>query len=372
MVIAINTRTISGDNATGRAWINLCCRVASDHPSHRFLFITAGENILLNKSKNTELLTVNQQSNNPILWKLWYNYRLPTLMRKSGVDVLLSFDGVAAGRTTIPQCLLVNDLQYLQPGGSAVKQYNGYIKTNFRSFLHKARRVIVAAESGELQLRETFEVTAEKITVLIPGAHAGYVPLKWEQREQVKEKYSKGHEYFLFSSLDGDQEQLINLLKAFSLFKKRQKSNMQLVIATADAKSRTVFSGSVRTYKFRSDVILLDDCSETEWQQVTAAAWCNIQLSCSVAAVCNQLNALQCAVPVIATDAAPAKEILGEAALYTAAASPPSIAEQLMLVYKDENKRNALLAKGLTQVNGYKEEKAAATLWQNLLVAAGK
>ena len=55
--------------------------------------------------------------------------------------------------------------------------------------------------------------------------------MDWEEKELIKEKYADGKAYFLFSGDINQRSNLINLLKAFSFFKKRQKSNMLLLIA---------------------------------------------------------------------------------------------------------------------------------------------
>ena len=56
-------------------------------------------------------------------------------------------------------------------------------------------------------------------------------PFTWTEKESWKDSFTEGREYFLYVGSVHPRKNLINLLKAFSGFKKRQKTNMQLVIA---------------------------------------------------------------------------------------------------------------------------------------------
>ena len=68
-----------------------------------------------------------------------------------------------------------------------------------------------------------------KLHVINPGIDEIFKPLDWEEKEIIREKYAEGKAYFLFSGDINRRSNLINLLKAFSFFKKRQKSNMMLL-----------------------------------------------------------------------------------------------------------------------------------------------
>ena len=51
---------------------------------------------------------------------------------------------------------------------------------------------------------------------------------------------------------------LLNLLKAFSVFKKRQKSNWKLVLTGNLRQYDKKFLEDLRTYKYRDDVVMAD------------------------------------------------------------------------------------------------------------------
>ena len=343
-------------------------RIASGHREYEFIFILEKKFDEQKAGlKNIKQIVLPQQSNNPLLWKLWYNYKLPAVLKKYKADILITADGVCSLRTKLPQCLLVNDFACLSHPEWYSKKYNRFIKTNTPAFLQKAKSIIAFSNVLKEEIQQQYKIDEKKIAVLYPGANRNYQPVNTEEKEQVKEKYTEGKEYFLFSGAIHPRSNLINLLKAFSLFKKRQKSNMQLIIASDTVSEDKTFLGSLQLYKFRNEIKLMENLDQDLLKKITATAYACINVSPLHTDIASLLNAMQCEVPVIAGNLYAAIEQFGEAALYANESVPEDIAEKLMLLYKDENKRNDLIKKGLHQSAKFNPDATAIQLWQNIL-----
>jgi len=371
MIIAVNTRTLSGDAVTARFLLDSFIAIAAQHPSHEFVFIAEKE-LAVAGLDNVTTLTVKQQSNNPLLWKLWYNYQLPSALRKIKANVLVSLDGICSLRTKLPQCLVVNDIEFLQHPEWYQKKYSSFARSNTAACLQKATSVIGFSEHVKSELSTKYKIVSSKIEVVAPFINKNFQPLSWKDAQSVKEKYSDGNEYFLFNGAIHNRSNLMNLLKAFSLFKKRQKSSMQLIITTAAIPEKDPLMESLRLYKYRSELKVLAGLEATEIHAITAAAYCSINLSSSIGDINFLLSAMQSQVPVIAGASVAAKEILGAAALYTDTSSPAAIAEQLMLVFKDENRHSKLMKAGTEQAAKYSADKSGSLLLEKILAAAAQ
>ena len=79
------------------------------------------------------------------------------------------------------------------------------------------------------------------------GINKNNEPISFEKREKVKEEYADGNEFFLHAGNINEDKNLMNLLKAFSAFKKRQRSNMQLLIIGKSGNNATKFKNSLRS-----------------------------------------------------------------------------------------------------------------------------
>lgn len=102
--------------------------------------------------------------------------------------------------------------------------------------------------------------------------------MEWEEREQLKEKYAGGTEYFLYTGPIYPPDPLITLLKAFSHFKKWQQSNMKLVLAGAANRKTKKLKDKLGTYKYREDVLIIENPDPGITQELTAAAYAPVYL----------------------------------------------------------------------------------------------
>jgi glycosyltransferase involved in cell wall biosynthesis len=367
MVIAVNTRILSGDIAAAKLIVRYFINVAANNPTHQFYFISENDGLLVSALSNVKNVVIKQDSSNPLMWKLWYNYKLPSLLKKIKADVLISADGICSLRTKLPQFVLVNDIEFLHYPEWYSKKYSSFIKSTMPAALQKAKSIITFSSSCKNEIIDKFKIEDSKITVESYGINEKYHPINWEERETVKEKYTDGNEYFLFTGAINSSSNLTNLLKAFSLFKKRQKSSMQLLLLTDSIPAKNDFVASLRLYKYRNDVKLISGVNEEDKFSITASAWCAVNLSPLYSDIHFLQNALSCEVPAIAGNTAQANELLADAALYASPAFVDTIAAEMMLIYKDENKRTELIEKGKELLYNNTVMENAGKLWHNLL-----
>jgi glycosyltransferase involved in cell wall biosynthesis len=183
----------------------------------------------------------------------------------------------------------------------------------------------------------------------------------------VKNKHTNGKEFFLYTGAIHPRKNLINLLKAFSVFKKRLQSNMKLVLAGRLAWKYDSFLEDLKHYKYRDDVVMTGYITENDLVDLTASAYAMVYPSLLEGFGVPVLEAMQSAVPVITSSSSAMQEIAQEAALYADPNDINDIAEKMMLIYKDENLRNELIKKGNEQVKTYCWQKTSEKLWDSIL-----
>lgn len=147
------------------------------------------------------------------------------------------------------------------------------------------------------------------------------------------------------------------------------QSNMKLVLAGRLAWKYESFAESLKSYKYRDDVILTGYMPEDELVKIIGSAYGLVYPSLLEGFGVPVLEAMQCNVPVITSAGTSMQEIAGEAALYAKPDDHTDIADKMMLLYKDEKLRNELIGKGRLLVKNYTWDKTAALLWQSILKA---
>jgi glycosyltransferase involved in cell wall biosynthesis len=231
------------------------------------------------------------------------------------------------------QVFLVTNLEFLQHSSAFEKKV--FNKKTFAAALQNAELVVTVSEHYKAILQSDFKLPENKIQVEKPQPSAFAKPLSWEEKQQIKDKYAAGKDYFV-SFISGEKHEFINLLKAFTIFKKWQQSSMQLIIIYNDIAHQD-FS-KLETYKHKSDVHLFQ-LSEEEKLQVLASAYACMHTVAHEAVPLTVINAIFCETPIITSELPAIKELAGAAALYASPTSVDDISRKMITIYKDENLR---------------------------------
>lgn len=351
----------------------VCSRLVKQHPEHEFIFLfdRAYDQQFVAAPNCTPLL-VSPKARHPLAFKYWYDIAAPLALRFKKVDVWIQPFGFASLTTSIPQVLLVHDLAFLHYPQFIPWYHRRYYHWFTPRFLRKAKTVVTVSDYSQQDLIDTYQLPAEKIHVVKGAARSGFGPISWQEKEQVKDGYADGREYFLFTGGIHPRKNLLNLLKAFSLFKKWQHSNMKLLVAGRLAWQYDDVLTKLKTYKYRNDVVMLNYLPEEQLAKITAAAYAMVYPSYFEGFGLPITEAMQSEVPVITSNTSSMPETGGDAALYADPSDPDAIAKQMLHLYRDESLRGRLIIAGKEQAARFSWDTAASELWDLILATAGK
>lgn len=336
MKIAVNAGSLS-DEA-----LNLMIQLASAHSRENFLFIY--QDRILQKPEfpgNVKVVIKESKKESAFSEKLWYEFTIPRLLKKENADIFIS-SGPVSLRSKAPQVLLFPDLSsFFQPDLPDKKRLPA-LKKQTTAYLHKAEKIILASAFYKNQLSSKYNIPAEKMVILPPVIEGKTVFPDFEKKQAIKKKYADGNEYFLFFGSISPSQNLVNILKAFSFFKKRQRSEMKLLIAGKPGKNYNDFTDSLRLYKWNKEVRVYDNLSNQEAEEVISAAYAMVYVPVYESGISHALHAMKFAVPVILSSTGAFNEFFSDAALYVHPLNFKDIAEKMMLLFKDELLRKDL------------------------------
>ena len=375
MIIAVNTRFLMGDylEGYGNFIYETFIRITKNNPEHQFLFIfdrpyekhfIGGENV--------KAVVTRPAARHPLLWKIWYDISVPAVLRKHKADVFVSCDGFCSLRTKVPQCLVVHDLAFLHYPSLNIKSHLLFYKKYMPAFLKKATFIATVSEFSKKDIMQQYKTPAAKIDIVYNGVKEIFQPLKEEVKVATKNKYTEGKEYFVYAGSIHPRKNLMKLLKAFSIFKKRQQTNIKLVLAGRLAWKYESFKENLKSYKYRNDVIMTGYTEQKELVNIIGSAYGMVYPSLFEGFGVPVLEAMQCDVPVITSVNSAMQEIAKDAALFADPENSTDIAEKMMLLYKDEKLRKELIEKGKKVASKYDWDKTAELLWQTILKSADK
>ncbi|RYZ23715.1 MAG: glycosyltransferase family 1 protein [Chitinophagaceae bacterium] len=366
MNIAVNTRVLLKDHLEGVGYFiqEVFRRLAAAHPEHHFFFLfdrPYDEAFVF--GPNVTPIVVGPKARHPVLWRIWFDLQVPIVLRRIKADVFVSPDGYASLTTRVPQCLIVHDLGFLHQPEAYKKIHLGYLRRQMPLFVRRAKHVGTVSEFSKKDIQQRYRLPDDKITVVYSAVKEGFRPLEWEERTAVKEQYTGGQEYFIYAGALQPRKNLVNLLKAFSIFKKRQKSSWKLVLAGRLAWKNDEFLKLLETYKYRADVVLTGYIEESELKRLVASAYALVYPSFFEGFGVPVLEAMKSGIPALTSENTSMAEICGEAALYFDPKEPASIAGELMHIYKDEDGRKRLIEKGFAQAAQFSWDRTANLVW---------
>ncbi len=375
MRIAVNAIFLQKDKLEGYGHYakEIISRIVLNHPEHEFIFVfdrPFDPSFVI--AGNITPIIVKPAARNALAYLYWYNITAPVALKKYKPDCWWQPYGFCSLTTGIPQLMVIHDLAYLHHPDFIAWHHRLFYQLFTPKFIKKANSLVTVSEFSKADIIKQFKIAADKIEVISGAARAGFQPIGWQEKEAVKALHTQGSEYFLFTGGIHPRKNLLNLLKAFSKFKKWQQSNMKLLVAGRLAWKYESLVEKLKSYKYREDVVMLGYLSDKELQEITASAYALVYPSFFEGFGLPVLEAMQSGVPVICSNTSSMPEIAADAALYASPIEPDNIAKQMLNLYKNESLRDQMIQKGLKRAKEFNWDKAAQNMWDQLLITAKK
>lgn len=373
MRIAVNTRLLLKGKLEGIGWYTYqTLRLLTEqHPEHEFIFLfDRPYDPSFVFGSNVQPVVIGPPARHPLLFYIWLDCSVTYALRKYKADVFLSPDGFASLTTKVPTCVVIHDLAFEHFPEHQKKSHSWYFRHFTPKFARKAKRIVTVSEYSKKDIAERYGIEPTKIDVSNNAAHVAYKPISWQEREDIKKQYTDGCEYFLFTGALHPRKNVVNLLKAFIRFKKRNGSNMKLVVVGRMAWNYAEVAEMKEEMPFKNDVIWPGYMDVAELARITAGAYALVYASLFEGFGIPIVEAYQCGVPAIVSNTSSMPEVAGSAALICDPNDYHDIADKMSQLYKDERLREQLAARTATEAARYTWQKAADVLWENIMRCA--
>lgn len=370
MRIAVNTRLLLKGKLEGIGWFThrTLEKIVQQHPEHEFIFFfdrPYDPSFIF--GPNVTPVVISPQARHPILFNIWFEWRIPAMLKKYKADLFLSPDSQTSLKTAVPTCLVMHDLAFEHYPEHFKLSHRIYWRHYSPLFARKATRLATVSTYSKEDISKRYGVPLDKIDVVYNGAHDEYKPLSHNEREEVKAQYADACEYFVFAGALHPRKNIINLLNAFVAFKRKQRSNMKLVIVGRMAWKYDEVVDMKDEMQFKDDVKWVGYMDVEELSKVIGGAYALVYASLFEGFGIPILEALQCNVPGIVSNTSSMPEVAGDAALLVDPTNVEDIAEKMGMMYKDERLRAKLIAAAPAQVEKFSWQKSAERLWDCMM-----
>jgi glycosyltransferase involved in cell wall biosynthesis len=371
MRIGVNTRLLLKGKLEGIGWFTYQTveKIVKNHPEHDFyFFFDRPYDPQFVFAPNVHPVVVGPQARHPVLFYIWFDWSIGLMLKKYKIDLFLSTDGFMSLTTKVPTCLVIHDLAFEHYPEHFVPAQRFYWRHFIPKFAHKAKRIVTVSSYSKEDICKHYSISPDKVAVVYNGAHDEYKPLLPAEKAAIKAKYADGAEYFFFAGAIHPRKNIVNLLKAFVLFKKRQPTNMKLLIVGRPAWKYQEVEQLKAEMQFKEDVKWVGYMNVDDLSQVTGAAYALVYPSLFEGFGIPILEAMHCDVPGIVSNTSSMPEVAGDAALLVDPQDPQDIAAKMHLLYKDENLRAKLIQNGHAQRTKFDWNRSAVQLWDNMML----
>lgn len=369
MRIAINTRLLLKGKLEGIGWYTYetLSRIVKTHPEHEFFFIFdrpfSNEFIF---EKNVTPIVLGPPTRHPILWYIWFELRLPKLLKKLNIDLFLSPDGFLSLASKIPSVAVIHDINFEHHPKDLKFSHSKFYRIFFKKYAHKANRIVTVSNYSKLDISKTYDVNKAKIDVSLNGVNSLFHPIELSEQINIQKQYSQGKEYFLFVGALHPRKNIKRLLVAFDLFKTETNSKNKLLIVGAKMWWNRELKEAFENLTHKDEVFFTGRKSLPELKLLYASA----QAFCFVPYFegfgIPILEAMRCGCPVITSNCTAMPEVAGEAAILVDPFNIEDIKNAMIIVEKDNDLRVKLSKKGLIHSQNFSWNKTANALWASI------
>ncbi len=222
--------------------------------------------------------------------------------------------------------------------------------------VRNADSIIVNSNNTRSDLLDYFPSSASKTKVIYPGIEDVFKPAV---DEALLKKLGISASYFISLSTIEPRKNIETLLKAFTRFKDKTKSNHQLVLVGKGGWKNKTFYKILDGHPFRDSIVLTGYLERNELPALYSSADAFIFPSYYEGFGFPLLEALSCGTPCISSDTSSLPEVGGKAANYFNPHNTYELYDKMLLIYNNKALRDGLKEKSLKQAKNFTLEKFA-------------
>lgn len=277
--------------------------------------------------------------------------------------MFFSPDGYLSLQTNVKSVNVFHDLSFEHYPGDVPPVERFYYRRYFPRFAKKSERIATVSEYSKQDIVKTYGVNPDKIDVVYNGSNPLYKPVSEIVKQETLNKYSAGKPYFVFVGALHPRKNLVNLFRAFDIFRKENTANVNLLIVGAKMWWTKAIEQAYNEMVFKNEVIFTGRLNTEELNKVLGSALALTYVSYFEGFGIPIIEAFFCDTPVITSNITSMPEVAGDAALLINPFSPNSIAEAMQNIVTSNEIRQDLIMKGRLRRQHFSWQRTADRLW---------
>ena len=351
----------------GRFTFEITKRMVEQHPEIEFHFLfdrKFDEQFIF--GKNVVPHVILPPARHPLLWYIWFEWVVPTVLNRIKPDLFLSMDGYLSLASKVPSHLTIHDLAFEHFPKAIPFSVEKYYKHFVPKYAHHAHQIATVSNFSKQDIVQQYNIDETKIDVVYNAASQYFQSINAFEKQKIKEEFSDGKDFFICVSSIHPRKNIVNLLLAFDKFKKCDDNNIQLILVGDFMFGKNEVLQTLENLQHKNSIILTGNLSHEKISKLQASAIGTLYVSLFEGFGIPIIESMQCGVPVITSDCSSMPEVAADAALLVNPKEINLIAEAILKLSKNELLRQTLIAKGFERSKDFSWDKSANHYWSSV------
>ena len=302
----------------------------------------------------------------PLLYLFFMEIVVGFFLKKHKPDLFLSMEGFLCLSTKCKQLPIIYDLNFEHQPKDLPFRNRIYFRTFYPKFARKATRVVTISEYSKNDIADTYKIPLNKIDNVSCGVKENFYPLIDNSKQITRDRYTKGAEYFFFIGSMHPRKNIVRLLQAFELFKKKSNAPIKLVLAGNIFWGDESVQAIISIMNAKDDIVFTGRISDGELVNLLGSAFALTFVPTFEGFGLPIVEAFQSDVPVICSSTTSMPEVAGNAALMVDPFSVEDIAEKMTQLWNNQFLRKELIEKGRLQKNLFTWKRTSELLFESI------
>jgi len=351
MIVGIDASQAAKENKTGIEYLSsqLILNLAKlDHKNSYLLF------------SNLRLASIYQSSNFETVFlpfrKFWHKFRLPLALLKYKPNIFLEIGYMLPNFAPKKTICFVHDFASIRFPELYTPKDKVILDISFRRAT-KAAAIIFISQNTKRDFENLYPTYHNKKYVIYPGYNSDL----YKAIASPKDVLNIKSKYILYLGRLESRKNLVNLVNAYAIFRKKYKLNPKLVLAGKEGHNFKEIEKEIKKLNpnIKNDIIIPGYIPEQNLPHLYSKADLFVFPSFYEGFGIPILEAMACGLPVICSNSSSLPEAGGEAVQYFDPQNPEEIANCINTVLTNSFLRTKMIAAGKLQIKKFSYQKMA-------------
>lgn len=331
-----------------------------DHANEYFILVRPGEDRCLEETANFHIVEIKCPT-----YFLWEQVALPLLLVKIKPDLVHCTSNTAPLYCPYPLLLTLHDIIFLEKKKGENQSLYQRLGRVYRRWIvprviPKCRQIITVSDYERNHIQKTLSLAPNTILTVYNGLSSAFNPSQKDQA--IVQKYIPEEKYLFFLGNTDPKKNTAGTLKAYSLYLKKSKRKLPLLIADLGESVIDALLAKERITEIKNHLYYPGYIPNKELPYIYTGAFAFLYTSLRESFGLPLLEAMASGIPVIASSTSAIPEIAGKEALLVNPTDPEAIVQQLIELEENPVLYEEQVRYGVNRASGFSWNQTAHRL----------